>query len=276
MMTSSSVPPPDALTVPVRLVFGIALVTATAVAEAARPGQGRDATPSTRSSRLAGASFGAMSTAVSSASRLARGGWGAATWTTRAIRVRRLEPSSRHIADRWNLLRRSEAERWGAKVSDLLDALLPSTVDRILDRLDLTTLVGDRIDIPAIIAGIDAETLARSLDLDPIIERIDLDALAGRVDINGLIDRVDVDAAARRVDALAIARVVVEELDLAGLIRASTTTITSETVHDLRASAADADHALTRAVDRLFHRNGHSAPISDPPASTSREDVGTP
>jgi hypothetical protein len=67
---------------------------------------------------------------------------------------------------------------------------------------------------------------------------------------------VDVDRVIARTDVAGIARYVVQEIDLPGLLRASTGSVTSEVVRSVRDQGADADRAVERVVDRLLHRHG--------------------
>jgi hypothetical protein len=82
---------------------------------------------------------------------------------------------------------------------------------------------------------------------------------------------VDVDRVIARTDVAGLARYIVQEIDLPGLLSASTGTVTSEMVRSVRDQGADADRAVERVVDRLLHRHGRrtgtaeAGPVTDRP-----------
>ena len=115
---------------------------------------------------------------------------------------------------------------------------------------DLTALVEERVDVQAIVAGV---------DLDAVAARLDVDAVARRLDLDAVIDRLDLAALARRV---------IDELDLPALIRESTEGVTGEVVDDLRYGAVDADRSVARVVDRILRRRRDGAvPTVDDPGA---------
>jgi hypothetical protein len=144
-------------------------------------------------------------------------------------------------------------------------------VDAVAARLDVAAVV-ERVDLDGIAAGLDLNTLVEKVDIARVIDRLDLDEIVGRVDIDRVIatldldrviDRVDVDRVAARLDldpvieranVVAIARYVIEALDLPELIRSSTASVTAETVRGVRDQGVDADRAVERVVDRLLLR----------------------
>jgi hypothetical protein len=110
----------------------------------------------------------------------------------------------------------------------VLAAVVPAVVDEVLDTLDLTALVLqrvdidtlvldvdfgaviDRIDIPAIVADLDIDAIVREVDINAIVRQVDIDAIVSRVDIDAIVKRIDVDAIVDRVDIDAI----VERVDI--------------------------------------------------------------
>jgi hypothetical protein len=68
--------------------------------------------------------------------------------------------------------------------------------------------------------------------VDAIVERVDLDEVVARLDMDAIVDR----------------------LDMGALIRGSTSTMTDETVDELRIQGMKADRALGRVFDRLLRR----------------------
>lgn len=141
--------------------------------------------------------------------------------------------------------------------------LVPEVVTALLDRIDLTALVEERVDLDTVVARV---------DVDAIAERLDLDAVARRLDVDAVVDRLDLVAIARGVidqlDLAAIARGVIDELDLPALIRESTEGVTGEAVDDLRYGAVDADRSVARIVDRVLRRRRTDAmPTPDDPGA---------
>lgn len=80
-------------------------------------------------------------------------------------------------------------------------------------------------------------------------------AALDQLDLTALVrERVDLDAFVADVDVVAIAREVIDELDLPQIVRESTGSMASETVRGVRVRTVDADESVTRAVDRLLRR----------------------
>ena len=156
---------------------------------------------------------------------------------------------------------------------DRLAALLD--VDAVVARVDLDAVL-DRVDLDAIAARLDLDTLIEKVDVTRVIDRVDLDAVVARVDLDAAVARVDLDAAVDRVDVdrvishtdvAGLARYVVEEIDLPGLMRAASGSVSTEMVRSVRDQGVDADRAVERIVDRLLHRQGRRtaiAPGEDP------------
>jgi hypothetical protein len=146
-----------------------------------------------------------------------------------------------------------------------LDAVIDKVdVTRVIDRVDLDAVVA-RVDLDAAIARVDLDAVIDKVDVTRVIDRVDLDAVVARVDLDGAVDRVDLDRAVDRVDVdrvisrtdlAGLARYVVQEIDLPGLLRASTGTVTNEMVRSVRDQGVDADRAVERIVDRLLRRQG--------------------
>ena len=97
----------------------------------------------------------------------------------------------------------------------------------------------DKVDIARVIDRVDLDAVAARVDLDrwwrgstsrahrpgrPGLGVVD------RVDLDRAVDRVDVDRVIARTDLAGLARYVVQEIDLPGLLRASTGSVSSEMV----------------------------------------------
>ena len=96
----------------------------------------------------------------------------------------------------------------------LVDLLLPAIVDAVLDRLDLTEIVLDRVDLGRVIAAVDLNAVVDRIDIAGIIDRVDIDSVLGRVDLDAVIAGVDIDAIIERVSIDAV----IDRLDLDALV----------------------------------------------------------
>ena len=149
---------------------------------------------------------------------------------------------------------------------DLLAALLD--VDAVVARADLDAVIArvdvaavlDRVDLNTIIDRLDLDAIVGSVDLDAAAARIDLEAIVKRVDPDAVIARVDVDATLARLDLAAIARQVIDEIDLPEILRQSTGAVSSEAVREIRDESMLADEALARFVDRVLRRRRAASP----------------
>lgn len=127
------------------------------------------------------------------------------------------------LARRGDLERRRQA----AQVSELLDRMVPLIVAEVVERIDLTRLV---------------------------TENVDIDAIAARIDVNAIADRVDIDAIADRIDLADITDQVLDEIDLPEVIRASTGSLANNVVVGVRKRGIEADNVVAGVVDRLLGR----------------------
>jgi hypothetical protein len=153
-----------------------------------------------------------------------------------------------------------------------IDALV-STVDiaAVVDRMDIDAIVRQvdvdgmlrQVDIDAIVSKVDIDAIVRQVDIDAIAKRIDVDAIVERIDVDAIVSRVDVDAIVRRLDLVALAEEVVNGIDLPEIIRESTGSMASDVVRDARMQSIDADVAIARIVDRIIRRR--RARLTDAP-----------
>jgi hypothetical protein len=148
---------------------------------------------------------------------------------------------------------RQDREALTAAVVQLILTRVPSLTTAFLNQLDLTAVVGERV------------------DLNAAAEHIDVDAIAQRVDVIAILDRVD---------PVAVTRYLIEELDLPQIIQSSTGSIMSDTVHDVRMQSISADERLSRAVDAMLlrrRRRPRAAPEAAGPATpaTRADTAGT-
>lgn len=228
---------------------------------------------------------------------LARGAGIAASIATSPKLVREPLRQARDAVDerdaRWRLERSADE----AVASRFLRELVPRMVEATLDQLDLNELVRARINVNAIVESVDLDVVAKRfpvddvvsridvddivarvdlqrvierVDMDAVASRIDIDAIAGRLDVDAIAGRLDLDTVVGRLDLTAIAREVLEELDLPEMIRETMGSMTSESVGGIRVQTMNADRAVSRLVDRVFRRDDELIEV-DSPAAAERD-----
>lgn len=104
----------------------------------------------------------------------------------------------------------------------LVSAVASDVVRLVLEKLDLTQVVREAVDI------------------DAIVSDIDIDAIVGRLDLVGLANEV------------------IEGVDLPTIIRESTDTVTAEVITDVRTQSERADDMVSGFVDRMLGRDRES------------------
>ncbi|MFN8158034.1 MAG: hypothetical protein U0R68_11495 [Candidatus Nanopelagicales bacterium] len=129
---------------------------------------------------------------------------------------------------------------------EALDVVIPTVLERVLDRIDLTELVLQRVDLERIVGAV----LDRMDLTEVVLERVEL----GRV-INGALDQIDLNDLVRsRVDLASIAEEVIDDVDLPEIIRDSTTGVAGAVVDGTRLRAVEGDELVNRLVDRILLR----------------------
>jgi hypothetical protein len=126
-------------------------------------------------------------------------------------------------------------------------------IDRILDRVDVDALI-DRVDVDEIVARVDMERLARGFPVETIVDRVDVNRAADRIDVDRVIAHTDLMAIVDRLDLAGIAEEVIDEIDLPRLIRESSGIMANETVQTVRVQGMNADHLVSRVVDKVLRR----------------------
>lgn len=127
-----------------------------------------------------------------------------------------------------------------ARASPVSAGAMPAVVNAVLDRIDLTDVVLERVALGPIV--------------DQILAKLDLDAMVARVDIDAIVARLDIDAVIDRIDLATIAREVIDDIDLQEIIRESTGAMTSEAVIGVRMQGIEADERVGRIVDKILLR----------------------
>ena len=106
---------------------------------------------------------------------------------------------------------------------EALDVVIPTVLERVLDRIDITELV---------------------------LQRVDLERIVGAV-----LDRMDLtEVVLERVDLAGIAEEVIDDVDLPEIIRDSTTGVAGAVVDGTRLRAVEGDELVNRLVDRILLR----------------------
>lgn len=158
----------------------------------------------------------------------------------------------------------------------LLDDLVPFVVDAILDRIDLTQIVIDRVKVIRIVDEIDINAIANAIvgridydtiiervpinhilelvDINGIVARVNLNQIMARVDVNAIVSTVDIQAIISRVDLGGIVNEVIDEIDLPEIIWESSGGMASQTVVGVRMQGRAADERINRIVDRVLRR----------------------
>jgi hypothetical protein len=178
---------------------------------------------------LVGAAAEVVLMVVRACSQFGTASWKLATTTGKGILlVPVIGSAARDLDRRW----RSDREGLESRGRSLFEVVAGRTLDGVLASIDLTSLV------------------LRNVDIDRIVEQMD---------IQRVIDRVDIDAAVEKADVVGIARYVIEELDLPGIIRESSGTLATDTIEGLRIQGMNADSSLSRFIDRLLGRRDGDA-----------------
>ncbi len=126
-------------------------------------------------------------------------------------------------------------------VNAALDRLVPVIADAIIERIDLTDLVIEQVDLNRIV-----NSALDSLDLTQlVIDRVDINAIVAEADIEAVIDRVPI---------IPLANYVIDEIDLPQIIRDSTSGIAGDAVSTVRKQGVGADQLVARLADRVTFR----------------------
>lgn len=142
-----------------------------------------------------------------------------------------------------------------ASVNAALDRLVPVIADAIIERIDLTDVVMEQVDLHRIVTS-----ALDTLDLTSIVLE--------RVDINAIVAEADVDAVIDRVPILPLANYVIDEIDLPQIIRDSTSGIAGDAMNTVRRQSVGADDLVSRVADRIvFRRKGRKVVAPKDPDS---------
>ncbi len=135
------------------------------------------------------------------------------------------------VADPFDLLKRCEA-------LPVVGAPLRRSRIEVVERLrTVVSVVGSQV-VGLVLDEIDLTALVR--------ERVDVDAIAAQIDIDAIISRIDL---------IGLANQIIDGVDLPAIIRESTNTVTAEVMNDVRTQGERADAVVSGIVDRMFGRN---------------------
>lgn len=104
--------------------------------------------------------------------------------------------------------------------------------------------------------GIDpaAEVAARLVSL--VLDQIDLTAIVqDRVDVDAIAADIDIDAIIARIDLVGLTNEVIDEVDLPAIIRESTNSVTADVMTDVRTQGERGDDFVAGLVDRVLGRD---------------------
>jgi len=88
-----------------------------------------------------------------------------------------------------------------------------------------------------------------------VLDEIDLTALVKeRVDVDAIAADIDIDAIVARIDLVGLANEVIDGVDLPAIIRESTSSVTSDVMTDVRTQGERADDFVAGLVDRVLGR----------------------
>jgi hypothetical protein len=148
---------------------------------------------------------------------------------------------------------RVDLDRVAARLD--VDAVIArADLDRVVSRIDVDAIIAEA-DLDRIVSRIDVDAIIAEADLDRIVSRIDVESIVRRVDPDEVVARVDVEAVLDRLDLTAIARQVIEGLDLAPLLHEASSAASSQVARSVRTEGMNADETVARFFDRLLRRN---------------------
>lgn len=100
----------------------------------------------------------------------------------------------------------------------------PQTLAELLARVDFEELLAD-VDMNAVLARV---------DMDAVMQRVDMDAVFARLDVDAALERVDLDRIMARLDVNELMSGVIQDVQVADLLRDSTGALANSTVGALR------------------------------------------
>ena len=173
------------------------------------------------------------------------------------------------LAHRGKNLRQTATGDLSNATSDTLDALVPDVVPnlvgQVVDRIDVTSLVLDVVDVDRIVTqALDGMDLTKV-----VLTRVDLERI-----ITQALDGMDLTELVRtRVDVTGLAKDVIDDVDLPEIIRESTTGVAADAVNQGRLVALFGDELVNHWVDKFLLR--HRGRRLESGATTESESVAS-
>ncbi len=119
-------------------------------------------------------------------------------------------------------------------------------------------LVGESLDIDALLGQVDLNMLLDRVDVNRVLDRVDVARIISRVDMDALLSRVDVNAIADRIDVSAL----LDKTELSAILSRSSSTVFSEGIDLVRSQAVGLDNFIARWVNRVLGRGARRRPAS--------------
>jgi hypothetical protein len=142
-------------------------------------------------------------------------------------------------------------------VNETLDRVVPPVLAAVLDRLDLTRLVIERVDLTRVVQA--------------TLDQMDLTQLVlDRVDVDRIVDKADLDRIIDRLPLVDLANYIVDEVDLPRIIRESTGGIATDAMNAVRIQTIGVDQMLTRITDAMLLRR--KARVTTAPGEAAHSD----
>jgi hypothetical protein len=139
-----------------------------------------------------------------------------------------------------------------ADINRIVAAVVPPVVNEVLDSLDLTELVRQRVNIDSLVSTVDVVTVVERMDLDAIARQVDIEGMLRQMDLDAIVSKVDIDAIVRQVDIDAIARqvdvdAIVSQVDIDAVAKRIDVDAIAERIDiDAIVSRVDVDAILRR------------------------------
>ena len=161
-----------------------------------------------------------------------------AAWTPAEITAR--------LAERGRGVRLAGVEDAEVAGGEALDLVIPTVLDRVLDRIDITELVLQRVELDRVV-----DAVLDKMDLTQLVlDRVDLATV-----INAALDDIDITEIVRtKVDIAELAEEVMDDINLPEIIRESTTGVAGDVIDGTRLRAVQGDELVNRLVDRVLLR----------------------
>lgn len=165
----------------------------------------------------------------------------------------------------------------GPPTNAFLDRIVPAVTEAILQRLNLTGIVIERVDLRIIVVTVLdrldlTELVVSRVDLrrvvDAALDELDLtEIVLDRVDLDRIVEAVDLDPVLDRVPIIELADYVIEEVDLPQIIRQSTGGVAADAIDAARMASYRTDVGIAEFVDRLIFRRKRALEAPGEPES---------